>query len=197
MKYYKIPIILALLLGQLYGCGPSNEGDRVIATANGENIFVRDLKRELDLYYKRDPLFKITPPTLEDQLNMIIDRRLLIQKAKQQRLDEKEKFINTIKTFWEQTLIRDLMVYKEEEFGESVSVSEGEVKDYYLVIVKESGELPVEPYEALKEDIRERILGQKIQKLFKEWLDGIKSTADIKINTKLLKGVKWRHEEQE
>jgi len=105
--------------------------EKVIATINGEAVYVSDFNRALALSFKRDPMFRVTPQTLEKQVNMLIDKRLLIQEAREEGLDETERFVNTIKTFWEQTLIRDLMAHKDKEISGSVTVSEKEIRDYY------------------------------------------------------------------
>ncbi len=114
------------------GCvrgGPQKE--RVIATINGEPVYVGDFKRSMALNFKRDPMFRVTPQTLEKQINLLIDKRLLIQEARQRKLDQTERFVNTIKTFWEQTLIRDLISHRDREIRDSITVTEKEALDYY------------------------------------------------------------------
>lgn len=100
------------------GCAKKPQ-DKVIATINGDPIYAKDLNREVALSFRRNPMFKITPQTLEEQINILIDRRLLIQEAKKKNLDRTDRFVDTIKAFWEQTLIRDLMAYKNKELGET------------------------------------------------------------------------------
>ena len=105
--------------------------DRIIATVNGQPVYMADLNRTIALAYRRDSSFKITPDTLSVQMDILIDKRLLIQEAIDKKLDQTDIFANTIKTFWEQTLIRDLMTYKEKELDKSITVSEEEIKNLY------------------------------------------------------------------
>jgi len=123
---------LVLLAFLSSGCGGerSSKG-KIIATVNGESVYVKDLDRSLELSAKRDPMFKITPETLKGQVDMLIDKRLLIQEARGKKLDQTDRFINTIKAFWEQTLIRDLVNFKDKEISNTVSVSEEEIRDYH------------------------------------------------------------------
>lgn len=78
-----IPLFLVMLL--LLGCGkvtkPAAEkpADKIIATVNGEPIYNKDLKLALALRLKNDPSFKVTPNTLKEQINLIIDERLTLQ----------------------------------------------------------------------------------------------------------------------
>lgn len=114
------------------GCGKPGPGtDKIAATVNGQAVYARDLEKELSFKSANDPLFRVTPQTLEDHLRMMIDKRILIQEAKKNKLDEKEKFIHTIKLFWEQTLIRDLIQAREAELARSASVTEEEARHYY------------------------------------------------------------------
>jgi hypothetical protein len=114
------------------GCTKKTSGaEEVVVTINDEPVYMKDLNRALVLNHKRDPMFRVTPETFDRQLDILIDRHLLIQEAVESELDRTERFLSTIKTFWEQTLIRDLMAYKDREIKESIEVSEEEVADYY------------------------------------------------------------------
>jgi len=123
---------LSLFSIWLSGCGnnPEKRG-KVIATINNEPIFVKEFNAALALTRKRDPLYKVTPQTLKEHVDLLIDKRLLIQEAKKLDLDQADRFINTIQTFWEQTLIRDLVAKKHKEFDKTVSVTDDEIRDYY------------------------------------------------------------------
>ncbi|NQT22316.1 MAG: peptidyl-prolyl cis-trans isomerase [Candidatus Omnitrophica bacterium] len=129
----KISIVLiCLICFAVIGCGKKGVGKgKVVATIDGEPIYVSDVNNALELNVKRDPMFRVTPETLDTQLAILIDRRLLIKEAKKRELDQKETFIKTIQTFWEQTLIRDLMAAEDRKLNESVAVSTEEVRDYY------------------------------------------------------------------
>ena len=132
----KIPIalLLCIFLAFLFtqGCAkPKAPTGRVVARVNNDPIYASDLKRKLALKVKSDPLFKITPYTLENEIDNIINKRLLVQEAQKLELDGTERFINTIKAFWEQTLIRDLVNAKDKEFEDKITVTESEIKDYY------------------------------------------------------------------
>ena len=123
---------LSIFLMLTSGCAkPKTPTGKIVARVNNDPIYASDLKRELALKVKSDPLFKITPYTLENEIDNIINKRLLIQEAQKFKLDRTERFVNTIKTFWEQTLIRDLVNVKDKESEDKITVTESEVKDYY------------------------------------------------------------------
>lgn len=183
-------------------------------------------------------------------------------------LAEDERFIETIRTFWEQTLIRDLIEEKSKEWNDKLFVTEEEIQEQYkrlqfkltlrLVEVRDkkdaeeiknkmsggegikgeeiigpltyetagmsleegvlndafdmsAGEvrvieetahkrftvievlkketIPVPPLKDLNDRIREFILEQKKHEAIEVWLRGIKKTASINVNDKLLRGI--------
>lgn len=114
-----------------FGCAKGGPSKEIIATVNGEPLYLKDFKKELALRVKQNPSFRITPHTLDEMLDMVINRKLIIQEATSIQLAEEERFINTIKAFWEQTLIRDFIDYKNRETERLLDVRDSEIKDYY------------------------------------------------------------------
>ena len=85
-----VPIILIIFL--LLGCGKekpvsTKPTDKVIATVNGEPIYLKDFKLAVALRLKDDPSFKITPDTFNEQIDMMVKERLLLQGAEKSKSD--------------------------------------------------------------------------------------------------------------
>ena len=110
--------------------------DKVILTVNGDKITEKELRRELAIRAAQDPNFKVSSPVVAQQLDIMVNRRILIQEATQRKLAEQEVFLNTIRNFWEQTLIRDLLNQLSKEGVKSATVSEAEINDYYSKLSK-------------------------------------------------------------
>lgn len=81
-------IIATILLIVFFsaGCGKPAEkavaykaSDKILATVNGEPIYNKDIKLALALRIKENPNLKITPNTLDEQLQLVIDERLALQ----------------------------------------------------------------------------------------------------------------------
>lgn len=109
---------------------PSNE-DKVIAYVNKEPIFASDVKRGMALKAKQDPLMVSGPDTEQGQLDIIVDRKLIIQEALRQGLARQDSFVQGIKSYWEQNLIKEFLDFKRKEFQNYLFVTENEVKKYY------------------------------------------------------------------
>ena len=103
----------------------------VVALVNGDPITTKALRREIALRSKKDPSFKATPRSICEQLDVLINRRLLIQEAQSRKITENERFTLTIQTFWEQTLVRLLMDSLYEEFRPAATVTDAEVREFY------------------------------------------------------------------
>lgn len=79
-------ILVLIFLVLISGCGRPAEKpvavqpvEKVIATVNGEPITNKDLKMALALRISENPSLKITPNTLKEQLDLVIDERLKLQ----------------------------------------------------------------------------------------------------------------------
>jgi parvulin-like peptidyl-prolyl isomerase len=117
----------------LTGCGkigPKSKED-IVACVNNDVIYKSDLKRDIALRAKLDPTFKVTPETESEQLDVIINRKLIIQEAMQQGLARDERFVNAIRTIWEQTLIRDFLDYKRARLQDFLFATEDDINKYY------------------------------------------------------------------
>ncbi len=183
---HRLPLITLCLLISFFAsaCAKTKDTENIIATINNEPLYAKDLKRNIALNLMSNPEFKITPQTLDKHINMMVDKRLLIQEAKKQKLDETERFVNTIKTFWEQTLIRDLIEHKSKEFAKTVTITEEEMRNFHKGLPQ-----PTRSFEEMKQEIQQKIKNQKIQKLFQEWLNDVRKNAKIDVNNNILKDV--------
>lgn len=125
-------IIVTLLVFFLIGCARKNENDKVIATVNDAPILLNELQYKIATISKQDPELKLTTKTIEQELNTIIDKKIMIQEAMKLGISKDKKFLNTIRTFWEQTLIKNLIVQKQNgDWKDYIFVKEEEIQNYY------------------------------------------------------------------
>lgn len=120
-----------LLLLFITACERNKPHGENIASVNDVPIPLLEFQKEVSVLSKRSSAFKITPQTLEEQLNIIIDKKLLLQEARRKGLTEDPRFVQTIKTFWEQTLIKELVESKTREWADRLFVTEEEVEKHY------------------------------------------------------------------
>lgn len=249
--------LLALLIS---ACKDKKEGQKIVATVNESPISLVELQKEVSAYSKRQPASKITPQALEEHLKTMIEKKLMIHEAMKRGLAEDERFVETIKTFWEQTLIRELINAKNKEWADRLFVTEDEIQKHYtriqfrytlklakagtrelserirqkmlkgkhvdgeetidscfyedikpspwlkafdmntgevgvfdsdgeyvIVHVVRKEKIPIPPLKDMYGRIKESLLEQKKQKLMTDWIEEVKNTSKININTKLLK----------
>jgi hypothetical protein len=119
---------LVLLAGlTLLACG-SGTKEKVVAVVNDAPIVESELRHEVAGYGKNSP---VTRQTVEDQLKIMIEQKLLIQEAVKMGLTDDPKFAETIKTYWEQTIIRNLIDAKTRELSAQVFVTDQELTAEY------------------------------------------------------------------
>lgn len=124
-------ILLFILILFITACGGDKQKIEAIATVNDAPIPLKEFQKEISIQSRRNPSFKITSQTLENHLDTTIDKKLMIQEAMKMGLSEREQFVETIKTFWEQTLIRELIDVKSKEWADRIFVTEDEIEKQY------------------------------------------------------------------
>lgn len=120
--------VAALLLTSCKGKEPEQ---KVVATVNDSPISLVELQKDVASYSKLQPASRITSQSLEEHLKTMIEKKIMIQEAMKKGLAENERFVETIKKFWEQTLIRELINAKNKEWAERLYVTEDEIQKQY------------------------------------------------------------------
>ncbi len=128
MKNKSLPILLFILV-LLSSCRDQKQDS--VAMVNGTPILLKDFQKEVALAKQRDPSLKMTPESARDLLEIMIERKVMVHEAVKEGLSDDERFSETIKRFWEQTLIRHLIDAKAKKWADKLYVSDDEVKRHY------------------------------------------------------------------
>lgn len=132
LKKYHLLFIALLPTLFFYACEKNKPQKEVpVASVNDAPISLPEFRKEVSVLSKRDPSLKITEQTLMEEINTLIDRKILLQEAMKQGLAEDPRFVETIKIFWEQTLIRELIALKTKEWADTIFVTEEEINAHY------------------------------------------------------------------
>lgn len=194
-SWFPAPLVLLALITSVIFSGCSSKdtvSEDFVATVNKEPIKLEDFQRELALRSKQNPAYKITPQAIDDQLSTIIDRRLMIQEAMKRGLAGSDDFVRTIQTFWEQTLIREMIETKNHEWEDRLFVTEQEINEYYKQISKGGADVP--PLNDIHDQIKRDILEEKKTNALDEWLTSIREKASIDINREVIDAFLAREE---
>lgn len=131
MNKRRLVMLVCACLLALASCGRESKGEKKLASVNGAPIYESDFRRELELRARRDSSAPLALGEMEARLNTIIDKKLLIGEAVKAGMSEDKRFVETIKVFWEQTLLRTLIDAKTKEWALKLSVTEAEINAYY------------------------------------------------------------------
>jgi len=129
LRHYLLILFSALLL--LTACSSAQQDQDIITRVNDIPIYASELRKEMARYTKQNPGVKVTDGTINERLNTLIEQKLLIQEAVKKGITKEDRFVETIKTFWVQTLIRDLIEIKNKEWAEKLFVTDGEIRKEY------------------------------------------------------------------
>jgi uncharacterized protein YdiU (UPF0061 family) len=184
MKYRRLYVIGMLVL-LMIACTrePSKEKD-VLATVNDFKMTLGEFQRLLASDMKNDPELKMTDQVKSSYLNDIIQKEILIQEAKRLKLDQREKFIQTIERYWESTLIRDLIEKKGQELAQRAVVTQEEIQQRYNEM--KAKDPKIAPLPDMATTIAGRLKEQKKTQMFQQWVEALKQKAKIHIDQKLL-----------
>lgn len=185
MKKASIYIFLIVFSMLFYSCAQEKKDEsEILAKINDYALTLDEFHSQLAAELEMDRDFKITKEAKKEFLEGLIRKEILIQEAKKQNLDRKEKFIRAIEHYWESTLIRDLMEEKGKEIEKRTIISQEEIESRYNEMKKSEAELP--PLEDIKGKIERKMIEQKKHRVLKEWIDDLRKSAHVEIKQELL-----------
>ena len=185
MNNRSILILLFFLSLQLFSCSKDNrDKPEILAEINDYNLTLSEFQSKLAEELEMEKDFKLTREGKNDFLEDIIKKELLIQEAKKMNLDKGERFVRTIERYWESTLIRGLMEMKGDEISKTIIITREEIRNHYDSMKRSGTELP--SLEEIEEDMAKELRERKRTKKLKEWIDGLREKAKIKIDRELL-----------
>ncbi len=149
----------------------------VIAKVNNIPITLDDYRREkAKLPENLQKLLKKPEKKLQFIQNLI-DKELIYEESKKARIDEDESFKKKLEALKKELMINEFLKRK---IFNNIIISEQEIKDYYDKNKKNFNL----PYDQVKSKIREILKKEKEQKLFQKYIESLRHSAKIEINTK-------------
>ena len=130
-----------------------------------------------------DQLEEDTPKSRAEFLDRLIIRKLLLLEAKRQGLDQQKNFLNSIKNFWEQTLLNTVVNEKISEIAARIQVTEEEIDQAYREWTQ-ANPRDTRPLSELRPILRRKIVQKKQDQVFEKWVEGLRRVARIEIDRK-------------
>jgi hypothetical protein len=168
-------------------CSDKAKSTETVAQVNSYYMSVADFKEDLKSLSLYRPQSVKTYEGRLNALNDILEKEILLQEAQNLNLDKDERFRKTIENYWKQTLLIMLIEKKAKEISDQVFVYDNEVQDYYKVLKQANPDIG--PLAEVRPEIKRIIRSEKETALMREWIDGIKGKAYIKINEDVLKEI--------
>ena len=175
--------ILTLILLSIPVLSFSGDQESVVAGIGKHKVLRSDLLEVLD-QQASNPEYRPDSAGIRQQLDMLIEKKVLICEAVKHGLALKKSFLKTIRSFWEQTLILELLKVKISELEKSISVSDEEIK---AGCKQEDSEI-----ERLVQCIRQK----KKEEALEQWIKDLIQTSEIRIYHEVIDGiVREKHEQ--
>ncbi|MBU4376777.1 MAG: SurA N-terminal domain-containing protein [Candidatus Omnitrophica bacterium] len=129
MKLRICLLILAIFF--ISGCAVKKGEERVLARINDYEMSVEDFNYESSEVLRMGRMTGEIPITKKEMLDALITKEVLIQEAVKKGLDKEKAFMKTIELYWEQALLKNLLVNKSDEITQKTVVYEDDIKRYY------------------------------------------------------------------
>jgi PBP1b-binding outer membrane lipoprotein LpoB len=184
MKKYAIILLTALFI---FGCAGKPKDKKVLVKVNNYEITPEEFEEEFkeSAYARNDTL-----ESRKEFLNLLVNRKLILQDAQSKNLDKDRDFLKMIEKFWEQSLLKLALDKKSKEIAGLAQVSDKAIEEAYQKMLKEGK--TDKTYEQMYNQIKWEIIREKETQLMDEWIERLREKSNIKVNYELLKQGKSR-----
>ena len=165
------------------GCGrQAQEKKEILARVNNYEISRQEFNEEFRVsgYGRPD-----TQESRREFLNILINRKLILQDAQKNELDKDENFLKMIEKFWEQSLLKLTLDKKAREISGSVQVSDKSIEEAYQKMAQEGK--ADKPYDQMYQQVKWELTKSKETQLLDDWVVELHKQAQIEINYDLLR----------
>lgn len=157
-----------------------------LARVNGVAIDAEDVKEEFNMLSLRAQQLFMTEGGLENLLDELIKKEMLYQEAAKRNYESDQEFKRLMEDYRKRLLIGFLLKNEVEDKSE---VSDAEVRKYYddnrddfVLEAPGNGKPEALEFGAVKELIRQRLSEQKKDKIFEDYIAGLRKSYDVEIN---------------
>lgn len=124
-----------------------------------------------------------TKEARQEFLDNLINRKLILKEAETKGMDKEKSFLEDVQDFWEQSLLKIAVDKKAKELFLTIKIDDKEITDFYNTNKdKFSGKTLEDVYP----QIRLMLFKEKQTKSVEDWMDSLKTQANIKIDYKEL-----------
>ena len=149
----------------------------IIAKVNNIPITVDDYKREKAKLPKDLQKLLKKPEKKYQFIQNLIDKVLIYEESKKAKIDEDPEFKRKLEILKKELMIQEFLKRK---ISENIHISEKEIEDYYK---KNRANLNA-PLSKVRAKIIEILKKRKEQVLFQKYIDSLRNSAKIELNTK-------------
>lgn len=174
-------LLLLMILLVFIGC-ESPVKEAAVVTINDYSVSQPEFEAE----FKDSPFGrKDTLDSRKQFLEVLINRKLILQDAQKRGIDKEKDFLKSIERFWEQSLMKAYLDRKSQEVAGKVLVTDFAVEQAYKNLLAEGR--TDKTYEEMYKQIKWELTRAKEAQIMDEWLNDLRSKAAINENLELLK----------
>ncbi|MDD4955864.1 MAG: hypothetical protein PHP17_07510, partial [Candidatus Omnitrophica bacterium] len=113
----------------------------------------------------------------------LINRKLILREAETRGLDKEESFLEDVQDFWEQALLKRAVDKKAKELFINIKIDDTAINDFYNA---NKDKFQGKTLESVYPEIRLILFKEQQKKAVEDWMNSLKTNANVKINYKEL-----------
>lgn len=118
-------------------------------------------------------------------LDVFIARKLMLKEAERMNLNRDPEFLSDIQLFWEQSLLKRLLLKKAGEAALPAGITDAEAESFYNQ--EKDNEFSGKSFAQVKDQVKMLVARQRQQKMIDDWVSQMRRQVNISIDYQSLK----------
>lgn len=170
-----LSFLIIILLG--VSCAPKEKAVIVIGP-------IKITKTEFERDFAKFNLSKPdTSQARQEFLDNLINRKLILKEAENRGLDKEKSFLEDVQDFWEQSLLKRAVDTKSKELFLTIRIGDEEITQFYNA---NKDNFSGKAFDDVYPEIRLVLFKEQQKKSVEDWMNSLKTQANVKINYKEL-----------
>lgn len=172
-------LILVFLICFLAGCLENDRPKPVITIGT-----IQVSAKEFEEAYQASYFSQAKENGRKTFLDVFIARKLMLREAERMRLDKDPEFVKDIQLFWEQSLLKRLLVEKGKEASFKIEIGDREAEDFYNAY--KDTEFSGRSFAQTKDQIKALLVRQQQQKMINDWVNQMRRQTNVTVDYQTL-----------
>lgn len=176
MKRNGFILFLIILIG-FSGCAPKPKA----AIEIGDISFTA---AEFEAAFAKSRFFEDGVEGKKKFLDEFLSKKIVLAEAEKIGLNQNPDFLQDIQMFWEQGLLKLMLIEKNKELVKNIKVTDQEIRDYFEK--QKPRYYKNKDLADVYDQVKSVLLKEKQSQVMGEWIDGLRAKTTVRVNYPML-----------